>query len=86
LPRDYISLGEIARHTWLLEVRCSRCSRAGRLNVVRLIEQYGPDARLPTADLIGNCPKRDAALYQKCDLFFPQLPEWFLEPRRPGLS
>jgi hypothetical protein len=64
----------------------SNCARAGRLNVVRLIEQYGPDARLPTADLIGYCSKRDAALYQKCDLFFPQLPGWFLEPRRPGLS
>jgi hypothetical protein len=33
MPRNYISLGEIARHTRLLEVRCSRCARAGQLSL-----------------------------------------------------
>jgi hypothetical protein len=77
MPRDRISLGEIGRHTRLLEIRCSRCPRAGRLSMARLLERHGADAGLPTADLIGDCPKRDAGLYEKCNLYYPQLPGWF---------
>jgi hypothetical protein len=50
---------------------------AGRLSLARLIERYGPDAGLPTADPIGDCPRRDAGLYERCDLYWPQLTEWF---------
>jgi hypothetical protein len=44
--------------------------------VVRLIEQYGPDAGLPM-DLMGDCPQRHAGWYEKCDIYWPQLTEWF---------
>jgi hypothetical protein len=74
---DRIPLPAIARRTRLLEVRCSRCPRAGWLSVVRLIERYGQDAGLPTTDLIGDCPQRHAGLYARCDLYWPQLTEWF---------
>jgi hypothetical protein len=49
--------------------RCSRCPRADRLSVTRLIERYGQDAGLPTADLIGDCPQRHAGLYARCDIY-----------------
>jgi hypothetical protein len=45
--------------------------------MARLLAKYGPDAGLPTAELIGDCPKRDAGWYEKCDLYWPQLTEWF---------
>jgi hypothetical protein len=38
---------------------------AGRLSVARLLAQYGPDAGLPTADLIGDCPQRIWFFYRQ---------------------
>jgi hypothetical protein len=71
-----ITLREIAKHTRLLEVRCSRCPRAGRLSVARLLVQHGLDAGVPM-DLMGDCPRRHGGWYEKCDLYWPQLTEWF---------
>ena len=73
---DRIPLSAIARRTRLLEVRCSRCPRAGRLSVARLLAQYGPDAGLPM-DLMGDCPRRHGGWYERCDIYWPQLTEWF---------
>lgn len=40
-----------------------------------LIERYGREARLPDVrhQLAGDCPRRDAAVYERCDVYFPQL-------------
>jgi hypothetical protein len=44
--------------------------------VARLIERYGQDAGLPL-DLMGDCPQRHAGWYARCDIYWPQLTEWF---------
>ena len=69
------TLGEIEGFR-LLEVRCTKCDRHGRVPVARLIERYGREARLPDVrhQLADDCPRRDAAVYERCDVyFFPQL-------------
>ena len=53
-----VTLADIAARIDMLEIRCSRCDRAGRRRVSRLIEQYGKSMRLP--DL-------RTALVQSCD-------------------
>jgi hypothetical protein len=35
------TLADIARHITILEIRCSRCDLSGRMNVAKLIDQYG---------------------------------------------
>ena len=72
-----VTLGEIAGRLHMLEVACSRCDRRGRLNVARLIEQHGADAKLPEprAVLAVDCPHRGAtaAVYERCAVHYPQL-------------
>ncbi|MGZ9129896.1 MAG: hypothetical protein ACXW4Z_19145 [Candidatus Binatia bacterium] len=67
------TLGELG--VTLLEIRCSKCERHGRERVARLIDRFGRDARLPDLrhQLAGDCPHRSAALYGRCDVYFPQL-------------
>ena len=50
----------------MLEIRCQRCDRHGRLSVARLLAQYGPDAvvRDIMQAQIGACPNRDNAQLQ----------------------
>jgi hypothetical protein len=52
-------LGDIAiGRTWL-EVRCSRCTRHGRLRIARLLAEHGADAAGPDVlrALTADCPK-----------------------------
>ncbi len=59
----------------MLEVACTRCERRGRLQVDRLIAQYG-NAELPKLGLIlaGDCPKAAVvSISDRCDVFFPKL-------------
>jgi len=45
MAKDVILLGELAaRGAAMLDIRCGRCDRHGRLSVQRLLAQYGPDA------------------------------------------
>jgi hypothetical protein len=37
-----ITLGEVAQRTDMIEIRCRRCERHGRLNVARLLAEPGP--------------------------------------------
>jgi hypothetical protein len=57
-----VTLGEIAGRLAMLEVACSRCERRGRLDVAKLIERHGADARLPDLReiLAGDCPRSSA--------------------------
>ena len=70
-----MSLGEVASRLSVLEVRCSKCDRHGRYQMVTLVERYGrhlamPDLRIK---LSADCPNHDAAEYSRCDVFFPDL-------------
>ncbi len=49
MARDVITLAELEGRVDLLEVRCSRCDRRGRLRLARLIAEHRPDAALPAA-------------------------------------
>ena len=75
------TLADVAARASMLDVGCRRCDRRGRLNVDRLIEAHGPDARLPDlkAALAGNCPKRQRqAVSDSCGVFYPGLAALFL--------
>lgn len=52
-----ITLQDVPRE--ILDVRCSRCDRAGRYRVSRLAERFGHNARLPDveATLDADCPR-----------------------------
>jgi hypothetical protein len=78
-----ITLGEVAARTDILDIRCGRCERHGRLNVARLLAQHGPET--PIAEVmraqIGDCPKRDDAQIQnRCDPYSPDLVRLFRSP------
>jgi hypothetical protein len=45
--RAYHTLGDLQGRLALLEVRCRRCDRHGRLRLARLIAEHGADAALP---------------------------------------
>jgi hypothetical protein len=69
------TLGDLEGAIHLLEVRCSKCSRYGRERIGRLIERYGRETRLPDLrhQIAADCPHRGAAIYERCDVYFPQL-------------
>lgn len=75
MPGDQILLSDLKFD--FLEIRCTRCDRHGRLSVARLIAEHGPDAGLVTLRhaLAGDCPNRDAPVYERCDVFYPGLTE-----------
>jgi hypothetical protein len=69
------SLADIARHITMLEIRCSRCDRTGRMSATKLIDQYGVTTLLPDLGtmLVADCGNAQAHDYAKCDVFYPQL-------------
>jgi hypothetical protein len=71
------TLGDLEGVLQLLEIRCTKCGRYGRERITRLIERYGREARLPDVrhQLCADCPHHDATLYERCDVYFPQLVE-----------
>ena len=47
MARDLITLGDAAkRGAEMIEIRCGRCERTGRLHVARLLEAHGPGAAM----------------------------------------
>ena len=78
MPGGSVTLGDISRQFRMLEVRCGRCARSGRLNIDKLIEQYGPDMQLPDLrrHLAGDCEHKNARTRKdRCKVFYPQLRE-----------
>jgi hypothetical protein len=64
-----ITLGEVAEHTAVLAVACSRCDRAGLYNLETLITRHGAEFGIP--DLLrllsDDCPKRaSVSAYDLC--------------------
>jgi len=79
MPHGALSLGQIAERLTHLEVRCRRCERRGRLRLDRLIARHGADFPGPALReiLAGDCPRRDASLYERCSVYFPNVPTVF---------
>jgi hypothetical protein len=68
-------LGDHVGRIMMVAVTCSRRERRGRLQVDRLLAQYG-DIELPELGrvLAGDCRKAAAvSISDRCDIFFPQL-------------
>jgi hypothetical protein len=83
MPGDNITVGQVAERARMLDVKCSRCDRHGRLSLARLLIELGPDA--PIADawrgLNADCPKREAqGAGARCDLFAPVLAKLVVMP------
>ena len=79
--RGSITLGEIVGKLDLLEIKCHRCERHGRVSLARLIEEHGADTGLPDlwTSLAGDCQHaRSTALNNRCAIYYPQLPALFL--------
>jgi hypothetical protein len=74
------TLAEIAARTTMLTVACSRRERRGRYRLDNLIARHGDDAgvRIIVPELTADCPQRElAALMERCDILFPDLPALF---------
>jgi hypothetical protein len=84
MARDTYSLGDIAaRRATMLDIRCGRCDRHGRLSVARLLAEHGPNAEFSTImrGLVGDCPHRDEQQIQnRCDPYCPDLVRLFYKP------
>ncbi len=78
-----LSLDEFSRRYHMLEVRCGKCTRSGRLRIDKLVDEHGRDMSLPDLrkHLVGDCEHRsEARRKDQCQVFYPQLREL----RRPS--
>ncbi len=69
-------LADIIGRAEMLELRCGRCERHGRLSVARLAQEYAPKTPLGAImrAQIGDCPKRTAREERdRCDPYSPTL-------------
>jgi hypothetical protein len=83
--RGSITLGELVGKLDMLEIKCHRCDRHGRVSLARLIEEHGADRGLPDLweTLAGDCEHaRATALNSRCPIYYPQLPPLFLPEQR----
>ena len=79
--RGSITPGELQGKLDLLEIRCHRCERHGRVSLARPIDEHGADMGLPDlwTSLAGDCQHaRSTALNSRCAIYYPQLPALFL--------
>jgi hypothetical protein len=79
-----ITLSDVAKHTDVLAVACSRCDRAGRYRLDTLIERHGSAFGVPMLLrlLSQDCPKRKSiTVYDICGIHCPELPTFFGVPR-----
>ncbi len=73
-----LPLDDVSKRFQMLEVRCGRCLRSGRLRIDKLIDEYGRDMSLPDLRKIlsGDCEHRAAARRRdRCQVYYPQLRE-----------
>jgi hypothetical protein len=76
----YILLREVASHTDMLEVACTKCERRGRVSLERLIAEHGPMRPVASLreQLAGDCERmQQTNPYDRCDTYFPNLPAFF---------
>lgn len=73
-----LSLDDVSKLFAMLEVRCGKCTRHGRLRVDKLIDEHGRERSLPDLRTIlaADCEHRAAARRRdQCQVFYPQLRE-----------
>jgi len=84
MARDVITLGDVAeRGAEMIEIRCGRCDRAGRLSVERLLAEHGPGAAMGYVlhAQVGDCQNKDSGqMPSRCDPYCPDLPRLFRTP------
>jgi hypothetical protein len=76
-----ITLGDVAAKTEGLAVSCSRCERAERHSLAKLIERRGRDFTVPDLlrELSRYCPKRKSISDgDLCGLNCPELSDFFI--------
>jgi hypothetical protein len=76
-----ITLGDVAEHTMVLAVACSRCDQAARYDVDTLIARHGEGFGIPRLLrlLSKDCVKRaTVSTYDLCGVHCPELPSFFL--------
>jgi hypothetical protein len=69
-----VTLGEVSMRMRRIKIACSRCDRRGQYRVSRLMASLGAD--FPMTDLaahIVNCRRKTAALWERCDFYYPGL-------------
>jgi hypothetical protein len=62
----------------VLRVACTKCDRAGRYPVAKLVERLGPDAKLTDwlSRIMADCPrKRKNSFSDQCGALCPDLPK-----------
>ena len=85
--RQVVTLGDLVGRIERLEVRCSRCDRAGRVRLAKLIAEHGSDLPMPelAVRLAADCPKAQAtSSAARCFVVFPQLLDLPVSPNRQG--
>jgi hypothetical protein len=84
VARDVITLGDVAeRGAEMIEIRCGRCDRAGRVSGARLLAEYGHRAQVweVMEAQIRECQNRDSIqLRQRRDPYCPDLVRLFFRP------
>lgn len=73
-----LSLADVSKRFAMLEVRCGKCTRHGRLRIDKLIDEHGPNISLPDlrAVLASGCEHNaSAGLTDQCQVYYPQLRE-----------
>jgi hypothetical protein len=70
VAKNYLTLAD------MMEIRCGRCDRHGRLSVARLARENAPETSLASImrAQIGDCPNRNAQQErERCDPYSPTL-------------
>ena len=78
LLRGSLALDDVAKRFDMLEVRCGKCPRSGRLNINKLIDEHGRAMSLPDLRkvLSDDCEHKDTVWRKdRCQVFYPQLRE-----------
>jgi hypothetical protein len=73
-----LSLADVSKRFRMLEVRCGKCTRHGRLRIDKLIDEHGRDMSLPDlrAVLAVDCEHNASAGFtDQCQVYYPQLRE-----------
>ena len=77
MPRDGATIfSDLIGKLDVLRVVCSKCERAGRYRVERLIEQHGRDGRVTDwlTEITITCPKKSAGNFNdRCAARCPDL-------------
>jgi hypothetical protein len=79
MPRDGpLTPADLVGKLDVLRVACTKCDRAGRYPIARLIETIGPNANMADwlSKITADCPrKRESSYSDQCGALCPDLPK-----------